>query len=298
MDPEVFKERDAASYDSAAESYGEHIERLGGPLADHLCGLAHLSPGDDVLDVGCGTGVAARCASARVGARGHVVGVDLSGGMIATARRASPDIEFRVMDAESLQFRTASFDALISLCAVLHFPSISTAVAEMHRVLRPAGRLAVAFGHPRPISAWGIAKRAFARVSARGPRLVAPGALRELAPAYLPWTNDDEGIHSDWARRRPVRRLAIELRRAGFEDVKVSWMRHEVRFESPVEFWEAQEAIDTQVRRRADAASKQAVDALRTEFIRRSESVVARGGTLVYPYQAAFFAARRRSRQP
>ncbi len=105
--------------------YDRFIERLAGPLAERLCDLAQIRAGAHVLDVGCGTGVAARRAAARAGMSGRVIGIDISPGMIEAARRANPHVDLAVMDAEALEFEPSSFDSVISLCAVLHFPSSS-----------------------------------------------------------------------------------------------------------------------------------------------------------------------------
>lgn len=55
------------------------------------------------------------------------------------------------MDAELLHLPNADFDAVVSLCAVLHFPQIANAMDEMYRVVRPGGRLVVSFGRGKPI---------------------------------------------------------------------------------------------------------------------------------------------------
>jgi ubiquinone/menaquinone biosynthesis C-methylase UbiE len=291
---DAFKAQERASYDRVAEDYDTFIDRLAGPLAERLCELARIAPGAHVLDVGCGTGVATRRAAARTGATGRVLGIDISPGMIEAARRnTNSHVDLAVMDAEALEFEPGSFDAVVSLCAVLHFPSLERAIAEMHRVLKPGGTLAVAFGRPRPESGMALARHGLRRTFTVRNKLVAPRALREVAHQVLPASPEPEGVLAEWGRRRARPKLQKELRRAGFEDLAWSWLGHEVRFDSPLEFTEAQLAIDTQVRKHADAVGEGARDALRAALLEHSQHAVAGGLTLVYPYSATFLAARR-----
>ena len=111
-----------------------------GPVAD----AAGIRAGDKVLEVGCGTGVLAREALARVGQEGQVVGLDLNEGMLAVAARTEPQVEWRQGNATSLPFDDMSFDAVVSQFALMYFPDRVASLREMWRVLAPAGRLAVA----------------------------------------------------------------------------------------------------------------------------------------------------------
>ncbi|MEN8040288.1 MAG: methyltransferase domain-containing protein [Actinomycetota bacterium] len=104
---------------------------------------AIVSEGDRVLDVGCGTGVLAREAARRGGPDGKVVGLDPNDGMLAVARRTAT-VEWKSGVAENIPFDDASFDAVVSQFAAMFFDDLEQAVSEMHRVLRPAGRVAIA----------------------------------------------------------------------------------------------------------------------------------------------------------
>ncbi|MGO9793698.1 MAG: class I SAM-dependent methyltransferase [Solirubrobacteraceae bacterium] len=101
-------------------------------------------PGDRLLDVGCGSGAAVRAAAATVN---RAVGVDLSHGMVDRARqlaRATPNVEFSVADSEALPPDDAAFTALLCTTSTHHYPSPERTVAEMARVLTPAGRIVIA----------------------------------------------------------------------------------------------------------------------------------------------------------
>lgn len=105
---------------------------------------AAIEPGQEVLDVGCGTGVLACAVAERVGPKGRAVGLDPNEQMLAVARKKPTAVTWQSGRAEALPFDDASFDAVVSQFALMFFESKPTAIAEMLRVLRPRGRLAIA----------------------------------------------------------------------------------------------------------------------------------------------------------
>ena len=121
-------------------------------MRERLAALAELSPGQSVLDVGCGTGSLALVARRRVGAGGAVHGVDASPAMIARARRKAGakglDVAFAVARAQALPFPDAHFDVVLCTLMLHHLPRAARAqcMREIRRVLAPGGRvLAVDF---------------------------------------------------------------------------------------------------------------------------------------------------------
>ncbi|MBI2246656.1 MAG: methyltransferase domain-containing protein [Armatimonadetes bacterium] len=145
--------RAAPAYDRVGPRFFTFFGRL---LAKH----AGLRPGEHVLDVATGRGAVLFEAAARVGMKGHVVGVDLSEAMVAESareltRQRLSNAEVRVMDAEHLTFPDASFDAVLCGFALFFFPRVERALREFHRVLRPGGRLAVStWGGTDPKWSW------------------------------------------------------------------------------------------------------------------------------------------------
>lgn len=122
-------------------------------IRERILRLAHLQPGDSVLDVGCGTGTLAIAAKRHVGATGTVCGIDASPEMLASAakkaRKAGIDVVLQDALAQALPFPDARFDAVLSTVMLHHLPrkARQQCAAEMRRVLKPGGRmLVVEFG--------------------------------------------------------------------------------------------------------------------------------------------------------
>src|SRR6478752_6696029 len=117
--------------------------------AEHLCETADLQAGWRVLDVATGSGNAA-IAAARRGC--EAVGVDYVPALLQRGRvRAAAehlDVEFVEGDAENLPFPDASFDAVLSIYGAMFAPDHDRAAAELARVCRPGGRIALASWTP------------------------------------------------------------------------------------------------------------------------------------------------------
>ena len=105
-----------------------------------LTARAVVRPGDTVLDACCGTGDLALAGAAE---GGRVTGLDFSERMLERARRKSPSVEWVAGDAVALPFADASFDAATVGFGVRNIPELERALAELRRVLRPGGRVAI-----------------------------------------------------------------------------------------------------------------------------------------------------------
>ena len=108
---------------------------------------AVVTPGDRVLDVACGTGIATRLSAMTVGASGRVVGSDLNEGMLHYAETVSaddwPQIEWGQASAQDLPYESGSFDRVICQQGVQFFPDPAAGLREMGRVAADGGSLAV-----------------------------------------------------------------------------------------------------------------------------------------------------------
>lgn len=100
-----------------------------------------------MLDVGCGTGSDVFEVVARLGASGHVAGIDCSESLIEEARKRAAErdlpVTFEVGDVQALQFEDESFDAVRAERLLMHVPDADRAVGEMVRVLRPGAHLSI-----------------------------------------------------------------------------------------------------------------------------------------------------------
>lgn len=110
--------------------------------------LAGLRPGETVLDLGSGAGFDCLLASGKVGSAGRVIGVDMTDAMLEKSRANAgkaglTNVEFRKGDIETLPVDDDSVDVAISNCVLNLVPDKDRAFREIHRVLRPGGRLAV-----------------------------------------------------------------------------------------------------------------------------------------------------------
>lgn len=130
---------------TAADVYEEFfVPALFGQFAGPVCDAAGLAAGQRVVDVACGTGAVTRVARERVGPTGEVIGVDVNEGMLATAARTVPGVDWRVGRAEDLPVDDGAVDAALCQFGLMFFDDRVGALHEMARVVRAGGRVVVA----------------------------------------------------------------------------------------------------------------------------------------------------------
>jgi len=201
---------------SIATSYERFfVPTIGRPVAIELLRVAALRPGERVLDVGCGTGIVTRLAAAEVVPDGSVVGLDPDPGMLAVARTpaAGEEIEWIEAGAESMPLPDEAFDVVLCQMSLQFVPEPARALAEMHRVLTPGGRLVL--NVPGPISP------VFGSLAGAMERHIAPEAAGFVTHVFSLHDTSD---------------LARLLEEAGFREVSVEADTKELRLPAARDF--------------------------------------------------------------
>lgn len=200
-----------------AGSYEETAAELA-PVAGVAVGALGVRAGERVLDVACGTGNGAAVAAAG-GAR--VTGLDSSPRLLEAARERVPEGDFVEGDAAAMPFEDGAFDAAVSVFGVIFARPAEQAAAEIARVVRPGGRVAITSWLPRgpAFAAIVLMRQALARV--RPPqdgrpvdwgdpavieRLLGPYGELEITEHALepPEGSTPEGAWERWERGHPM----------------------------------------------------------------------------------------------
>lgn len=137
------------------EDPAARYDRLFGPISRRfvptLLWVAEIVPGEQVLDIATGTGLAADMAAVAVGPTGHVVAADVSPAMLEGARRrlaGRSNVTLSGEDGQSLTRADLEFDLVICHFGLAFFANPEKGLSEFHRVLRPKGRVVVSVGAP------------------------------------------------------------------------------------------------------------------------------------------------------
>lgn len=159
MDAKLQRRIQRYGWDKAAVAYETGWSGQLSSAQSRMLELACLAQGERVLDVACGTGLVALRAALLVGPSGGVMGTDISERMVQLARstaseRGVGNIRFDRMDAEDLQVEDGKFDVAVCALGLMYVPDPESAVRELHRVLRPGGRAAVAVWGQRSRCGW------------------------------------------------------------------------------------------------------------------------------------------------
>lgn len=221
FDARRFKALERSGFNRIAARYADGAP-LRASLQNALLDAAALQPGEHVLDLAAGPGLLARAAARRVLPGGWVVASDIAETMLAEGRRRAaaeglPDLLAAACDAEHLAFGDARFDVALIGLGLFIFPHPANALAELRRVLRPGGRIA--------LSVWG-ARDAVPLIAC------AQDCIARLLPA-------PKVARPSVFRFGDAEALAALLGGAGFAGVAVAPHRLRCRFACADDYWQA-----------------------------------------------------------
>jgi ubiquinone/menaquinone biosynthesis C-methylase UbiE len=148
MNQEETIRKSTTTFNAAADYFDAPALSFWNRFGQHTVDRLQLQPGVKVLDVCCGSGASAIPAAVRVGDTGSVLGADLADSLLDLARQKSQqqglaNIEFRCSDFTNMGLPSESFDAIICVFGIFFVPDMAAAVAELWRMLRPGGKLAI-----------------------------------------------------------------------------------------------------------------------------------------------------------
>ena len=156
MEAQLMKRVQRYGWDKAAIHYESAWQQQLKPAQDLLLKMADIQPGEQVLDIACGTGLVSFKAAEKAS---YVLGTDISDGMIELARNISKEksisnIAFERMDAEKLELQDESFDVVLCALGLMYVPDPLLALSEIKRVLKPGGRMIAAVWGERDHCGW------------------------------------------------------------------------------------------------------------------------------------------------
>ncbi|MGN6792530.1 MAG: class I SAM-dependent methyltransferase [Streptosporangiaceae bacterium] len=240
--------RASRAYGAAADHY-----RLGSLAFWDRFGAATvarlpLRAGHDVLDLCCGAGASAIPAARTVGPGGRVLGVDVARPLLELGRSKAaderlPNVEFHYADATNTGLPSGSFDAVVCVFGVFFAADMSAFTAEMWRLVRPGGVLAV--------TTW-------------GPRLFEPAneifweSVRVIEPALFK-------AFSPWEEIATPEALTGLYEEAGVKDAAAEAVIGWQELSSPARFWDV--VLGTGYRATIDALSADQQDLLREQVV-------------------------------
>jgi ubiquinone/menaquinone biosynthesis C-methylase UbiE len=220
---EAYKKNEQQSWNHFSRRYTQVALPEFGEYGRRLIELAKIGRGMWILDVATGPGEPALMAARRTGPRGMVIGIDFSRTMLRVAALRARvaglgQAQFRTMDAEHLTLPPMMFDRVLCRFGLMLMPNAECALAEMHRVLIPGGRAAIAVWSAQPkVNTLGIVREVLVKHHAFHP------------PPGTP----------DFFRFGKTGALKRALRGAGFRRVRIERLTREWVFPSAAEFWDS-----------------------------------------------------------
>ncbi|WP_223649022.1 class I SAM-dependent methyltransferase [Hymenobacter psoromatis] len=231
------------------------------PMGTKIIEALHIQPTDQVLDIATGTGEPG-LSIARLASQGSVVGLDLSVGMLAVAhdnaaQQGLANYAAVAGDACALPFLDQRFDAVSCRMGFMFFPDMLLAAQEMHRVLKPGGRLATCVWAAPAHNPWIATMMASMspHLALPAPAPLAPGMFRCAQPGML----------------------AGLLETAGFSGVHAEEVQSTVEFDGPEHYWQNMLEIAAPVVAAMSQADEATRAAIKATLFRKLEPLLVAG---------------------
>jgi SAM-dependent methyltransferase len=266
-------------WERSAGGWGEwaqQLQELVGPVSHWMIDELRLQPGQTVLELAAGPGETGFLAAEVVRPGGKLISSDFAESMIEVARARAQDlgldnVEFRRLDAESLDLEAASVDGVLCRWGYMLMADPAAALRETRRVLRPLGRVALAVWGPPADNPWVSIAGEEVRRRANAPE-PEPGAPGMFAFA-------DAG------------RVEEELAGAGFTDIRVEALDLRFKYPSFEAWWQISRDLGRPLAELVDAMEPQQRDELRAALEERFAAFSAPGGGLDVPARPLVAAA-------
>ena len=219
VDQQVMNQQEQQpDWDRLAEKFDYWLPHFA-PVSETLITALRAQPGDSILDIACGTGEPSLSLAQTMQGKITITATDAAQGMVSAAQRKAERanlhcIHFENMQAESLAFANNAFDAVISRFGVMLFNNPLQGLKEIHRVLKPGGRFALAvWGSAETMTTLNWAYEAF-------DGHIPEEAMPPLALATRFGTIDafEEILNSSGFTRNKIETHELNYRFASFED--------------------------------------------------------------------------------
>jgi SAM-dependent methyltransferase len=248
-------------------------------VSERLVELLDPRPGETILELAAGPGDTGLLAAGALAPGGRLVSTDVASEMVEAARRRAAElalgelVSFAVEDMESLSFADASFDGALCRWGLMLVPDMQAAAAEIARVLRPEGRIALAVWADPDDNDWMTAagRSALELGLVERPDPDAPGPFRLAREGALESLLTEAG-------------LAVER----VEDVSVTW-----RAASLDAWWEIARDTSRSLAVILESTTAEDAEAIRAGAERRLERYVEADGSLTVPGRTYVALARR-----